>query len=347
MKRIYLKRFAVLSVFLIVFCSVMPVFAMNSIGYILVTPYDAYNLINNEDIIIIDVRSLDQFQSCHLDNAISIPLSTFSQENPVFTRYNHNQPILLYCNVGMTSKIGASLLVEWGYNEVYSLEGGLQGWLYSGEGYINKTESCITLNDLMDNVSYLEGANLYKQRAKTLANSDVKTLIKFLRSQGFKQLHKDTSAIELIFNGIEFTAVEIPFVQDNKESIPSSARLTHITTPVKEIIGVGIYNKIDDQIIVEVYEVIDGTIVQTAVIDDVCFTCQGDKSIMSDSYDTCLSVCEYIYAGGCGLSGYFICNAACFMFAGPTCLGICAVVWALICLYGSNLNCPQLCSSYL
>jgi len=278
----------------------MPVFAVNSIGYILVTPHDAYNLINNEETVIIDVRSLEQFQSCHLDNAISIPLSTFSQDNPVLTQYNHNQPMLLYCNVGMTSKAGASLLVEWGYNEVYSLEGGLQGWVDGyGEECLNETYSRITMNDLMDNVSYLEGADLYKQRAKTLANSDVKTLIMFLRSQGFKLLNKDPSAIELIFNGIEFTAVEIPFIQNTKESISSSARLTHITTPVKEMIGVGIYNKIDDQIIVEVYEVIDGTIVQTAVIDDVCITCQGDISIMSDSYDTCVSICEYIYAGGC------------------------------------------------
>ena len=65
--------------------------------------------------------------------------------------------------------------------------------------------------------------------------------------------------------------------------------------------------------------------------------------------DICNTVCEYVYTAGCGLTGYFLCVSACACFTGPAaiaCPPICAVVWAVICLYGSNNACSLICEDY-
>lgn len=83
----------------------------------------AMELIKNDDTIIIDVRSEEEFKREHISKAINIPLKDIGN-----IKYNKDKIIILYCNVGEKSKEAAKLLVKNGYTRIYSLDGGLLNW---------------------------------------------------------------------------------------------------------------------------------------------------------------------------------------------------------------------------
>lgn len=84
------------------------------------------------DIIIIDVRTPDEFNSGHIANSINIPLDII--EKTVLDNYpNKAEKIYLYCRSGNRSSQAAKLLVNKGYTNVYDF-GGINNWPY---GLIN------------------------------------------------------------------------------------------------------------------------------------------------------------------------------------------------------------------
>lgn len=74
--------------------------------------------------ILIDVRSPQEYNEGHLPNAINIP------EYEIEKRINRevpklNQQIILYCQYGGRSDDAYNLMRRIGYNNIFSLEGGL------------------------------------------------------------------------------------------------------------------------------------------------------------------------------------------------------------------------------
>ena len=74
--------------------------------------------------ILIDVRSPQEYNEGHLPNAINIP------EYEIEKRINRevpklNQQIILYCQYGARSDDAYNLMRRIGYNNIFSLEGGL------------------------------------------------------------------------------------------------------------------------------------------------------------------------------------------------------------------------------
>lgn len=84
------------------------------------------NLISKDDkLVIIDVRSIEEFNQHHLPKAINIPLDQFEAESKKFS------PNILYVTVcgkgGGRSEQAAQLLIKNGFN-AYFLEDGTLGW---------------------------------------------------------------------------------------------------------------------------------------------------------------------------------------------------------------------------
>jgi rhodanese-related sulfurtransferase len=48
------------------------------------------------------------------------------------SQISKDQELYLYCAVGARSEEAARLLVQQGYNKVYHLQGGIQGWSQEG-----------------------------------------------------------------------------------------------------------------------------------------------------------------------------------------------------------------------
>lgn len=83
---------------------------------------------SGDDIIIIDVRKLDEFEAGHIKGAINIPYRTISSEPPEELD-DIDAEIIVYCLTGGQSIQAAKRLINMGYTNVYDL-GGLSNWPY-------------------------------------------------------------------------------------------------------------------------------------------------------------------------------------------------------------------------
>lgn len=93
-----------------------------------ITSEEAKEEMNNNDVIILDVRTEEEYNSGHIENSVLIPIDDLEyKEEEVLT--NKEQKILVYCRSGNRSKKAADLLVEMGYTNVYNF-GGIKDWPY-------------------------------------------------------------------------------------------------------------------------------------------------------------------------------------------------------------------------
>lgn len=96
---------------------------MNRSGYNLVYKLvsfeQAKEMIENEEVILIDVRSENEYNIMHLKNAISIPVSDI--EKKIFI-YEQTKPLMIYCSTGTRSKTAIMNLNRLGYNNIYIWE---------------------------------------------------------------------------------------------------------------------------------------------------------------------------------------------------------------------------------
>ena len=91
-----------------------------------ITSDEAKNIMLTEKPIVVDVRSLEEYNEGHIPNAISVPLETIENEAEVKLK-NKNDLILVYCRSGRRSREAALRLIEKGYTNVIDF-GGIQDW---------------------------------------------------------------------------------------------------------------------------------------------------------------------------------------------------------------------------
>lgn len=80
---------------------------------------------------IIDVRTPEEYNSQHIDQAQNINWNGNDFENKV-AALDKKQPVFVYCMVGGRSKKASDKLVEMGFSKVYDLEGGIMKWNAAG-----------------------------------------------------------------------------------------------------------------------------------------------------------------------------------------------------------------------
>jgi len=85
----------------------------------------------NKDVILLDVRSPDEFAEGHIKDANLVPLQLF---NYIFLggKGIKDKTILVYCRSGNRSRNAAKILDSWGIKKVYNLKGGILEWLRAG-----------------------------------------------------------------------------------------------------------------------------------------------------------------------------------------------------------------------
>ncbi len=96
--------------------------------YIKITPEEAKEMIDNEDVIIVDVRTEEEFRQGYIEGSILIPdyeLDKLAGEKLP----DKNATILIYCRSGNRSKLASHLLIGMGYQNVYDF-GGILDWRY-------------------------------------------------------------------------------------------------------------------------------------------------------------------------------------------------------------------------
>ena len=86
---------------------------------------DAKKKINTNNVTVIDIRDKKSFNNGHIEGAINISNKNF---NSFINNTNKEQEIIVCCYHGNSSKNAADLLINFGFMEVYSLDGGYEMW---------------------------------------------------------------------------------------------------------------------------------------------------------------------------------------------------------------------------
>ena len=99
-------------------------------GYGNVDVAEARDLIGEKaDLVILDVRTVSEFESGHLEGAINIPVEVLSSH---LSGLNQNDELLVYCRTGNRSTTAVGILRENGYDRIYHMDGGIVAWGSAG-----------------------------------------------------------------------------------------------------------------------------------------------------------------------------------------------------------------------
>ncbi len=86
----------------------------------------------DKSVLVLDVRTIDEYEKKHIPNAVLLPLDEIQKKN--FTSLtDKKQKILVYCWTGRRAENAAKLLAENGYENVFEF-GGLVDWTGELEG---------------------------------------------------------------------------------------------------------------------------------------------------------------------------------------------------------------------
>ncbi len=86
--------------------------------------------LEDNDVLLIDVRELSEYQDGHIATATLMPVSTLKTEDvPV----EHERKLVFYCRLGKRSLMACEIaLMHGASHDVYSLEGGIVAWSQHG-----------------------------------------------------------------------------------------------------------------------------------------------------------------------------------------------------------------------
>ncbi|MCL7411596.1 MAG: rhodanese-like domain-containing protein [Methanosarcinaceae archaeon] len=94
-------------------------------GFTDISIEQAKQMIDNNEVFLLDVRTQEEFDEGYIEGAILIPdyeLASRLSELP------EDEKILVYCRSGRRSVTASNILVDAGYTDVYNMLGGINGW---------------------------------------------------------------------------------------------------------------------------------------------------------------------------------------------------------------------------
>jgi rhodanese-related sulfurtransferase len=91
------------------------------------TPAAAVQLMNNDDIVVLDVREPSETAAGKISKAIQIPVGAVKTRIAELDKHK-NKTVLVYCKTGARSGAACKELSSNGFDKVYSLNGGLLAW---------------------------------------------------------------------------------------------------------------------------------------------------------------------------------------------------------------------------
>lgn len=87
--------------------------------------------ITEPDVIILDVRTPEEFASGHIEGALNIDFNGGDFANEI-TRLNPSENYAIYCRSGSRSGQAASIMHKAGFHDVSNLNGGVIDWTNAG-----------------------------------------------------------------------------------------------------------------------------------------------------------------------------------------------------------------------
>ena len=88
---------------------------------------EALRKIQNQQVVVIDVRSPEEYAAGHVPGAINMPHNTLDEHADTLADLK-GKDLLLYCHSGRRAGMAESELTEKGFENLYHLKGDMQGW---------------------------------------------------------------------------------------------------------------------------------------------------------------------------------------------------------------------------
>jgi rhodanese-related sulfurtransferase len=114
------------------------------------TPEEVCKAFRNHNIVLIDVRTPQEYAFEHIEGALLAPMATFKPEN---LPTQDGKRIVFHCGSGMRSKTVAEACAAAGMNPIAHLAGGFAAWKKAAMPYV-------TTDPATGGISYVKGADL-------------------------------------------------------------------------------------------------------------------------------------------------------------------------------------------
>ena len=93
---------------------------------------DAKRMMEEQSVIVLDVREQSEYDSGHIPDAVLLPVGTINADTAADVITSKDSVVLVYCRSGNRSKIASQALADLGYSNVYEF-GGISTWQYDIE----------------------------------------------------------------------------------------------------------------------------------------------------------------------------------------------------------------------
>lgn len=130
MKRVWTAVLILL--FLLTGCGEKTITADMENSYQQISQETAKQMMDEQTVIILDVREQDEYDSGHIIDAVLLPVGTIDEDRAAAVIPEKDSIVLVYCRSGNRSKTASAALVELGYTQVYEF-GGINDWPYDIE----------------------------------------------------------------------------------------------------------------------------------------------------------------------------------------------------------------------
>ncbi|WP_161555402.1 rhodanese-like domain-containing protein [Paraeggerthella hongkongensis] len=95
-----------------------------------VTAMEAHELMTSNRVVVLDVRTQEEYDASHIANARLLPHDAIDAESAAAAAPDKNAPVLVYCRTGARSAEASAALAALGYAHVHDF-GGIESWPFS------------------------------------------------------------------------------------------------------------------------------------------------------------------------------------------------------------------------
>ena len=102
------------------------------VSYQQISQEEAKEMMDTQEVIILDVREQDEYDSGHIPDAVLLPVGTIDEDTASAVIPEKDSTVLVYCRSGNRSKTASAALAGLGYTNIYEF-GGIKTWPYETE----------------------------------------------------------------------------------------------------------------------------------------------------------------------------------------------------------------------
>jgi rhodanese-related sulfurtransferase len=93
-----------------------------------ISTLDFKSKVESKQVQLVDVRTPDEYNEAHLENATLIDYKNAEFLQNVNAKLDKSKPVYVYCHSGGRSARASKILEEAGFTKVYDMKGGISGW---------------------------------------------------------------------------------------------------------------------------------------------------------------------------------------------------------------------------